>query len=99
LDLQLGRFDEVRSFAQEIALLPESNFSVLELDVRMGPVTHEFGPLVLHLLKIRPVIRRFKSLFGWLVADGWCWFVLKEEYCWLIWWLVYSERKVLLAGG
>jgi hypothetical protein len=21
------------------------------------------------------------SLFGWLVADGWCWFVLKEEYC------------------
>jgi hypothetical protein len=24
------------------------------------------------------------SLFGWLVADGWCWFLLKEEYCWLI---------------
>lgn len=62
MDLQLGRFDEVRSFAQEIALLPESNFSVLELDVRMGPVTHEFGPLVLHLLKIRPVIRRFKLI-------------------------------------
>jgi hypothetical protein len=43
------------------------------------------------------------SLFGWLVADGWCWFVLKEEYCWLVaagcWWLVRSERKVLLAGG
>jgi hypothetical protein len=19
------------------------------------------------------------SLFGWLVADGWCWFVLREE--------------------
>jgi hypothetical protein len=36
-----------------------------------------------------------KSLFGWLVAYGWCWFVLKEEY----WWLVCSERKVLLAGG
>jgi hypothetical protein len=35
------------------------------------------------------------SLFGWLVADGWCWFVLREEY----WWLVCSERKVLLAGG
>jgi hypothetical protein len=33
--------------------------------------------------------------FGWLVADGWCWFVLREEYCWL----VCSERKVLLAGG
>jgi hypothetical protein len=43
------------------------------------------------------------SLFGWLVADGWCWFVLREEYCWLVaagcCWLVRSERKVLLAGG
>jgi hypothetical protein len=43
------------------------------------------------------------GLFGWLVADGWCWFVLREEYCWLVaagcWWLVRSERKVLLAGG
>jgi hypothetical protein len=42
------------------------------------------------------------SLFGWLVAHGWCWFVLREEYCWLVaagcWWLVRSERKVLLAG-
>jgi hypothetical protein len=24
------------------------------------------------------------SLFGWLVADGWCWFVLREKYCWLV---------------
>jgi hypothetical protein len=21
--------------------------------------------------------------FVWLVADGWCWFVLREKYCWL----------------
>jgi hypothetical protein len=35
------------------------------------------------------------SLFGWLVADGWCWFVLREKYCWL----VCCERKVPLAGG
>jgi hypothetical protein len=21
-----------------------------------------------------------KCLFGWLVADGWCWFLLREEY-------------------
>jgi hypothetical protein len=21
-------------------------------------------------------------MFGWLVADGWCWFVLREKYCW-----------------
>jgi hypothetical protein len=20
----------------------------------------------------------------WLVADGWCWFVLIEKYCWLV---------------
>jgi hypothetical protein len=24
------------------------------------------------------------GLFVWLVADGWCWFVLKEKYCWLV---------------
>jgi hypothetical protein len=24
------------------------------------------------------------GLFGWLVADSWCWFVLREEYCWLV---------------
>jgi hypothetical protein len=23
-------------------------------------------------------------LFVWLVADGWCWFVLREKYCWLV---------------
>jgi hypothetical protein len=24
------------------------------------------------------------SLFVWLVADGWCWFVVREKYCWLV---------------
>jgi hypothetical protein len=24
------------------------------------------------------------SLFVWLVADGWCWFILREKYCWLV---------------
>jgi hypothetical protein len=40
------------------------------------------------------------SLFVWLVADVWCWFVLREKYCWLIagGWFVLRE-KVLLAGG
>jgi hypothetical protein len=28
--------------------------------------------------------RQAFSLFGWPVADGWCWFVLREEYCWLV---------------
>jgi hypothetical protein len=25
-----------------------------------------------------------RTAFGWLVADGWCWFVLREKYCWLV---------------
>jgi hypothetical protein len=24
------------------------------------------------------------NLFVWLVADGWCWFVLREKYYWLV---------------
>jgi hypothetical protein len=34
------------------------------------------------------------SLFGWLVADGWWWFVLREEYCWLVagGWFVVREK-------
>jgi hypothetical protein len=24
------------------------------------------------------------SVFVWLVTDGWCWFVLREKYCWLV---------------
>jgi hypothetical protein len=47
--------------------------------------------------KRRGAVTGAGSLFGWLVADGWCWFVLREEYCWLVaagcWWLVRSERK------
>jgi hypothetical protein len=27
---------------------------------------------------------RTQAPFVWLVADGWCWFVLREEYCWLV---------------
>jgi hypothetical protein len=23
------------------------------------------------------------GLFVWLVADGWCWFILREKYRWL----------------
>jgi hypothetical protein len=58
------------------------------------------------LVKKRPATpgrEQVCSLFGWLVADGWCWFVLREEHCWLVlagcWWLVCSKRRVLLAGG
>jgi hypothetical protein len=38
--------------------------------------------------------RQIISLFGWLVADGWCWFVLREDYCWLVagGWFVVREK-------
>jgi hypothetical protein len=40
------------------------------------------------------------SLFGWLVADGWCWFVLREEYCWLVagGWFVVREKYCWLMA-
>jgi hypothetical protein len=40
------------------------------------------------------------SLFGWLVADGWCWFVLREEYCWLVagGWFVLREKHCWLVA-
>jgi hypothetical protein len=54
----------------------------------------------------RPSIRRIcielpaNSLFGWLVADGWCWFVLREEYCWLVagGWFVVTEKYCWLVA-
>jgi hypothetical protein len=36
------------------------------------------------------------------VADGWCWFVLREKYCWLVagGWIVVREKYCwLVAGG
>jgi hypothetical protein len=40
------------------------------------------------------------NLFGWLVADGWCWFALREEYCWLIAgdWFVLREKYCWLVA-
>jgi hypothetical protein len=65
-----------------------------------------FGNYLKHMANkkiVSSMVWQICSLFGWLVADGWCWFVLREEYYWLVlagcWWLVCSERKVLLAGG
>jgi hypothetical protein len=39
-------------------------------------------------------------LFGWLVADGWCWFVLREEYCWPVagGWFVLREKYCWLVA-
>jgi hypothetical protein len=41
-----------------------------------------------------------QSLFAWLVADGWCWFVLRKKYCWLIvgGWFVVREKYCWLVA-
>jgi hypothetical protein len=31
-----------------------------------------------------PRMGEVSGLFVWLVADGRCWFVLREKYCWLV---------------
>jgi hypothetical protein len=40
------------------------------------------------------------SLFVWLVADGWRWFVLREKYCWLVagGWFVVREKYCWLVA-
>jgi hypothetical protein len=40
------------------------------------------------------------SLFVWQVADGWCWFVLREKYCWLVagGWFVVREKYCYLVA-
>jgi hypothetical protein len=45
-------------------------------------------------------LKQAYSLFGWLVADGWCWFVLREEYCWLVagGWFVLREKYCWLVA-
>jgi hypothetical protein len=40
------------------------------------------------------------SLFGWLVADDRCWFVLREDYCWLVaggWFVLRGKYCWLVA--
>jgi hypothetical protein len=44
--------------------------------------------------------RTTRGLFVWLVADGWCWFVLREKYCWLVagGWFVLREKYCWLVA-
>jgi hypothetical protein len=44
--------------------------------------------------------KRIHSLFIRLVADGWCWFVLREKYCWLVgdsWFVLREKYRWLVA--
>ncbi|TVU39157.1 hypothetical protein EJB05_12563, partial [Eragrostis curvula] len=49
-----------RSFAQEVARLPVNGYSVLEL--RIATEGHDFGPLMLHLFRIRTSIHSLKLI-------------------------------------
>jgi hypothetical protein len=39
-------------------------------------------------------------MFVWLVADAWCWFILREKYCWLVvgGWFVLREKYCWLVA-
>jgi hypothetical protein len=48
-----------------------------------------------HFFKKKSRLRlHWHTNFVWLVADGWCWFVLREKYCWLVAgdWFVLREK-------
>jgi hypothetical protein len=45
--------------------------------------------------------KHHRSLFVWLVTDGWCWFVPREKYCWLVagGWVVLREKYCWLVAN
>jgi hypothetical protein len=49
---------------------------------------------------VGPVLCCGVSLFVWLVADGWCWLVLREKYCWLVAgdWFILREKYCWLVA-
>jgi hypothetical protein len=68
---------------------------------------------VLHKLNIRAKFKathgnlmnlldlaKSNSLFIWRVADGWCWFILREKYYWLVGggWFVVREKYCWLVA-
>jgi hypothetical protein len=50
------------------------------------PPHTESNPILFYCLKkiSKTLCYLFIGLFVWLVADDWCWFVLREKYCWLV---------------
>jgi hypothetical protein len=48
----------------------------------------------------RLLILFWRPPFVWLVADGWCWFVLRGKYCWLVadGWFVLREKYCWLVA-
>jgi hypothetical protein len=50
--------------------------------MQSAPSTTSENSIIMEQHQIRT--QEITNLFGWLVADDWCWFVLREEYCWLV---------------
>jgi hypothetical protein len=51
------------------------------------------------VLQIASLYESIFSLFVWLVADGWCWFVLREKYYCLVagGWFALREKYYWLV--
>jgi hypothetical protein len=57
----------------------------LSIPIGIDPVeTNEASSVSVGSGRVLANNSRTSSLFGWLVADGWCWFVLREKYCLLV---------------
>ena len=39
------------------------------------------------------------SIADWLVAGGWCWFSMREQYCWLVGWQAKWTERIKNIGG
>jgi len=36
-----------------------------------------------------------KGTADWLVAGGWCWFSMREQYCWLVGWQAKRTQRLI----
>jgi hypothetical protein len=58
--------------------------------------------MCIELYKFTPaqITKSVLTLFVWLVADDWCWSVLREKYCWLVvgGWFVLRETYCWLVA-
>jgi hypothetical protein len=75
-----------------LSLTESSKVDTQQLDMHFMQLLSCFSKLVSSFY--------IKSLFGWLVADGWCWSLLREEYCWLVGggWFVLREKYCWLVA-
>jgi hypothetical protein len=71
------------------------------VQLKNGPIIHNLPlPHLWIVCAETTQLSEAHSLFGWLVANGWCWFVLREEHCWLVagGWFVLREKYCWLVA-